>query len=272
MDKRLRFFINKILNYSIVEISLTDRLKFFFNHVRHIIGAKRKLAKRMRLAIEKIFIISLELRDDRRAHIRFQLSKIPFEYSFVNGVLWSQASDSTKKLFTKRSMKNLTFGSLGCAAAHLNALQKVSVEEKNGLYLILEDDIILSETFMDQIKHVQENYPVDADIFYLGGKNVRKRDISYFIDDYIFKCFNPRIGMYAYLITPATAKRIISFIIPYDLVYGGIDTKIGKLVRRNKIIAYQIYPPTITVDFSLSSNIYNPSEKNKILHPSTIKE
>jgi len=262
--------INKILNFYFVEISLLDRIRLFQNHLKHSLKiSHKKFIRRESKQIKKIFVISLHFRNDRKKIIAEQFNNLDLGFQFIEGVIWNHDLKSFSK-FSRGTIKNISPGALGCAEAHIKTLNIIK-NSPDGLYIVLEDDVKLMDNFKKDVTYISSNFPKDSDIFFLGTWNKRKRDLDFSIEETIFRSFNPRKGMYAYIITPKSAEKILKLITPFKLFYGGIDTKIGILVRKKKIIAYQSLPTLVEVNFNLSSNIYNPSDKNKLLHSATIK-
>lgn len=268
MNSSFKYKINKIVNFYFVEISLFDRIRLFKNHLAHSLKIfNRESILRESKLLKDIFIISLPIREDRREFIKEQFNRLGLGFQFIDGVNWNNDLKSVSN-FRPKTIKNLTHGALGCAAAHIKSLEKIK-NCPDGLYIVLEDDVVLLSNFKKDVSYISSNFPIDCDIFYIGTWNKRKRDLDFAIEENIFRSFNPRKGMYGYIVTPRSAEKILKLIIPFKLFYGGIDTKIGILVRKKKIVAYQNLPSLVQVNFNLSSNIYNPSDNNKALHSST---
>jgi GR25 family glycosyltransferase involved in LPS biosynthesis len=246
-------------------------MRLFINHIRFNYNAQNnfRVVRRYSKEVKNAFVISLPFRDDKKFFIAKTFARCNMNFQFIDGI-FLKANDEYLALFRASTLKNLTHGALGCIASHIKTLTLIS-RCTDGLYTVFEDDVILSPDFRDGLAHISNHFPSDADIFYLGGGNLRKRDIEYFVEENVFRAFNPRKGMYAYIVTPKGAKRILNEIIPFDLFCGGIDTKIGSLVREGKIVAYQWIPALVTVNLDLPSNIFNPSNIKKLLHSSTIK-
>ena len=104
---------------------------------------------------DKIYIINLEHRTDRKDNVIKQLKKEGItNYEFVNAV---NGTDSTiLKLFKKirkNSSKIGTPGHLGCLLSHRKVLLKAKEDNVNQ-FMILEDDVILKDGFMDRLNDV----------------------------------------------------------------------------------------------------------------------
>jgi GR25 family glycosyltransferase involved in LPS biosynthesis len=201
--------------------------------------------------------------------MRDRMSEMKWPFAFEDGQLAENDSE-LEKYFTNRSRRYLSFGALGCALAHIKLMEKVSTMDDDKFYVVLEDDIGFNPIFQGLIMRLMNTYPTDADIFFLGSRNERLRDISFYCENDYCRSFNCRLGAYAYIISGKSAKKILQNILPIDLICGGIDTAIGITIRRQKIIAYQMNDSIIFHDNTISSNIYNPSNPAKILHESVI--
>ncbi len=106
-------------------------------------------------AYDKIYIINLEHRTDRKDSIIKQLEKEGItNYEFVNAV---NGNDSTiLKLFKKirkNGSKIGTTGHLGCLLSHRKVLLKAKEDNVNQ-FMILEDDVILKDGFMDRLNSI----------------------------------------------------------------------------------------------------------------------
>jgi GR25 family glycosyltransferase involved in LPS biosynthesis len=104
---------------------------------------------------DKIYIINLEHRTDRKDSVIKQLEKEGItNYEFVNAV---NGNDSTiLKLFKKirkNGSKIGTTGHLGCLLSHRKVLLKAKEDNVNQ-FMILEDDVILKDGFMDMLNDV----------------------------------------------------------------------------------------------------------------------
>lgn len=157
----------------------------------------------------------------------------------------------------------MSHGSIGCAISHIRLWEYISRQARNDIFVIFEDDIILSSDFKRLLYNLTSKLPSDFDIIFLGSNSTRGRDLSYFINEKMFKSFNPRRGLYAYLICPNSASKLVKLIKPFDLLYGGLDTKIGKLTREKLLNVYHFSPSIVEVDTDITSNIYNFSLRNK---------
>lgn len=208
-------------------------------------------------------VINLSFRTDRKLNVNSLMKTHKLNFEFFKAVNGFEIRESDLSYVTNRSRNNLSRGSIGCAISHIKLWEDIAGKATNDIFTVFEDDIILPDNFNARFLHLVKQLPIDFDIIYLGSGSTRGRDIKYFVNETIFKSFNPRRGLYAYLLRPESAKKLINLIKPFDQRYGGLDTKIGKLTRRGLINVYHLYPNCVSVDTDIISNIYNFSLRNK---------
>lgn len=152
---------------------------------------------------------------------------------------------------------SLTYGSLACALSHYFLYRDCSVSKKP--YLIFEDDIIINRAFDSSLFNIinslqQMNY----DLMYLGYNNIpgfTKQDIS----EFIAKPSGLITGMYAYIVTPQGAQKLLNTIFPLN---KQIDSSISdngdrfeKLCSTNPIVQ-------VRVDFGSKTQMDNSCVNN----------
>lgn len=261
-----KYILNRFLSYYFLDFSLLERIGLWKRFLAHELFRTPtiKISDSKQFHVGSIHVISLPYRTDRRHYIQTQLKSCNISFEYFNAVD-GHCLGANIQFFNRQSIKNLTEGSKGCAASHINLWKAIarSKSKKECLHIILEDDVIIKDDFVKSIRH--EEFPADLDMLFFGGWNTRGRDINHFVSPKVFSCYNPRKGLYAYALTVEGASKLVKHSIPLDIIYGGIDTKVGKLVRQGKIRAYHLYPPIVDVNFSLLSDIYNPSQPDKRL-------
>ncbi|CAH0017999.1 unnamed protein product [Clonostachys rhizophaga] len=89
------------------------------------------------LGFEKIFVVGLPERTDRRDGIVLQAAFSDLEFEFIDGISGEKVADKAIPKTTEHD--RLDNGAIGCWRAHMNALQEV-VRRNLGSALILEDD------------------------------------------------------------------------------------------------------------------------------------
>lgn len=261
----IKYKRNRFLSYYFTDFSIKERFVLWKNFIVNKLCKKRIKSIQCLSSSDNIntIVISLNHRIDRRNHIEIELFRNNVDYSFSDATNGEKLESMDLQYFTKNAYNNLSKGSLGCAISHMKVWEKVAISKTSDLFLILEDDVILKQNFSLELNNLLSCIPIDFDIIFLGGFNNRPQDIEFFINESLFKSFNPRRGFYSYIINSESARKLINLVKPIDLIYGGIDTFIGKLVRMKKLRAYQVFPSIVDVDYSFDSNIYNYSERNR---------
>lgn len=109
---------------------------------------------------------------------------------------------------------SLTYGSLACALSHYFLYTDCSQSDKP--YLIFEDDVILSDEFDIYLYNIlMEITNTNYDILYLGYNEIpgfNKKAIS----KHLAKPTGLITGMYAYIVTPQGAKKLLNTIFPLN--------------------------------------------------------
>lgn len=265
---KLQLYYIQFLNYSFFEITIFNRIQLFYNHIYNSFSKKQKEIEVSSINLKKAFVISLNYRLDRRNDINSQLKDVKLNYDFFDAVYLNK-SHKVKDYFTNLSLNHLSHGSLSCAYSHLILLEQISLNNVDDYYIIFEDDIILTHEFELKLNLLLKNFPKDADLFFLGSRNERKRDFKYRCSFGYNKTFNARLGAYAYIVNARSAKKLSKLIKPLNLLCGGIDTAIGILIRQNKINVYQFDQSIVLHNSDSLSNIFNPSALRKKIHANT---
>ena len=106
-------------------------------------------------AYDKIYIINLEHRTDRKDSVIKQLEKEGMmNYEFVNAVNGTDSAILKKfKKIRKNGSKIGTHGHLGCLLSHKKVLLKAK-EDNVKQFMILEDDVILKDGFINRLNSI----------------------------------------------------------------------------------------------------------------------
>ena len=102
-------------------------------------------------------------------------------------------------------------GMIGCGLSHITIWKRI-VKEGIKKTLILEDDFILKEDFLNKFNNVINKSPVLYDILFLTGNIIHNKNLKlYDIDDNYYKqlLIFQTLG---YIITLEGAKKILTYI------------------------------------------------------------
>ncbi|MBC7923698.1 MAG: glycosyltransferase family 25 protein [Ferruginibacter sp.] len=215
---------------------------------------------------DRIVVISLPFRTDRREDVRRRMSRLQLPFTFFEAIHGRSArlSPSDERLFSPLAKRYLSPGSIGCALSHVRVWQQ-TVERGGVGCLVLEDDALLPDSFAEDLRRWLPEVPPDFDILFLGSGKTAPGDIRRFVSQHVFEPFYPREGMYAYVVSARGAKNLLTNLFPIHLANGGIDTAVGKLVRQRRLRAYHFLPVLCRADLASPSNVPNPGGKAKVL-------
>lgn len=120
-----------------------------------------------------VYVINLESRPDRlqkfyetNSH-KIKLFKTICKYSAIDGKTLV-STPQLQRIFEGNDY-NMRSGMVGCAMSHINLYIKALGDEDGSLHLIFEDDIVLTDNFMDKFSFVLgQLQTLDWDMVYLG--------------------------------------------------------------------------------------------------------
>ena len=204
-------------------------------------------------SIDKIYIINLDKDIERLNNSYKQLNKyniINYErYPAVYGNDCNTYELSTYttdigKLIASKSM-------IGCGISHINIWKKI-VNERINKCLILEDDFILKDDFLNKFNNIIDKTFIDYDMLFLTNNIIHNKNLKlYNIDDNFYKqlFISQTVG---YIITLKGAEKILKYI---NKVSHHIDVElcISSILYNFNIIS--VKEPLIYQTFDTSNNI-----------------
>lgn len=146
------------------------------------------------LSWDKILIINLERRNDRKFSMINKLSKIPItNYEFINGFDGNSYDVQTQFniLVTQCKTKIVSVGHYACLLSHIKALEQAKMEKLSSV-MILEDDVEFCDGFIGKIACC--SIPM-CDFVYLGGIIDKKK---VFVNNW--GQYDVIMGAYAYVV------------------------------------------------------------------------
>jgi GR25 family glycosyltransferase involved in LPS biosynthesis len=156
--------------------------------------------------IDKVYIINLKRRSDRKKLIIKELAKVGIKnYEFINAVDGNDAEIKEKyKKLKKNKSKIKSAGHLGCLLSHKKVLKKAYSDNFKQV-LILEDDIFFkSEDFTKELQNLEM---CPWKIIFLGAPIADKK---IFINKWAFCSRFP--GTYGYLIKRELIGEVLNYI------------------------------------------------------------
>lgn len=124
-----------------------------------------------------IYIVSLKQDVEKRSTISKKLEEFGLKFRFIDAVHGKEISDDVLSSLRNKSVGGIlergysaTAGEIGCTLSHQKAYQKLLDSNLNWA-CVLEDDVILDESFKTFITTFQDNNLDPETLYILGGQN-----------------------------------------------------------------------------------------------------
>jgi GR25 family glycosyltransferase involved in LPS biosynthesis len=203
--------------------------------------------------INKIFVINLDKDFHRLNNVYKQFKENDIKnYERFPGIYGNDLSNNEINNITTDIGKCIASKNMiGCAISHIKLWEKI-VNNNIETSLILEDDFIFKDDFLNKFNKVIENAPIKYDIIYLTSNIIHNKNLKlYDIDDIFYKqiFLAQTLG---YVITLNGAKRLLKDI---NKVSYHIDVELcfKSLIYNYNIIS--VKEPLIYQTFETSNNI-----------------
>jgi hypothetical protein len=179
--------------------------------------------------ISKIFIIHYDKLLDRKNYlIDYFLKNNIVNFEFRNLYQREYLTDNIKNDYFK--LDNLTPAQICITIEHIETYREITTNclNENEWYLILEDDAIFCDNFIEKLNYHMENIPIDAeyldicDYFTINSNNIWDRQYA------------TRTNC-AYLIKKKTCENLLNTIIPFEYA---IDHELNKQFTIHGIKTY----------------------------------
>ena len=156
--------------------------------------------------VDKVYIINLERRSDRKKKIIEELNKVGIKnYEFINAVDGNDSKiQNLYKKLKKNKSKIKSAGHLGCLLSHKKALKKAYSSKLNQI-LILEDDVFFkNDNFYEELQSLEM---CPWNIIFLGAPIADKK---IFINKWAYCKRFP--GTYGYIIKRELIDEVLRLI------------------------------------------------------------
>ena len=227
------------------------------------------------MKIDKIYVINLETRIDRKEEMLEELKKMKIndlgEVEFFNGIIpteeilntWNSNYINPLPQFVINSNideKKYRLGCLGCLLSHFTIIQKAySLNYEN--IIIFEDDALFEENDKS-LEEILKIYNIFFDkivkefgIFYLGG-NHKSINLKHIIDNLYLT--DGTLCTHSYIINREGMKFVIDNLTGYS---KEIDVFYRECLQKNKF-CYTIHPPLFSQRKSFSNILNNEIKYN----------
>lgn len=218
---------------------------------------------------EKIFVINLKRRPDRRARMEARLKDAQVgcpvevfdaidardlspEYLIERGHrTYASWNDPRARHFSYT--RELKYGEIACSLSHLAVWERVRAEGVERA-LVLEDDVTLCSDFLDRSTALAREVPADMELLYLGRGALRP-DVR----------LSPRLvtpgfshGAFAYVLSLGCARKLLETgfhrnIVPVDeflpVLYSGDGRRdVRVLFAETRLVTYAADPRLVAHD------------------------
>lgn len=190
----------------------------------------------------------------RKDNIKINEIKLGKKINIFNAINGKNIDKNKLDKYDKNIKLNCNFkknGELGCYLSHF-ILIKNAIKSNKKYTVIFEDDFkILSNNLNKEIVDITKKVNNNFDLIYLGNLFESK---SHKIVDNIYKKnkFIPIIGTHALLINNKNAKKIYNNLLNIN---DPIDIKLDKLINKNKLNYYIIYPSIVIQNNDFESSL-----------------
>ncbi len=197
--------------------------------------------------ISKIYYINLDRRPDRDENIKKEINKINYNgpVERISAVDGNQLDilNLSEKLITQEGKNDalnknaglyyiMTPGAIGCALSHRNLATKIIEEMSDNNYvLILEDDVVLEDDFMNKLNKYIKDMP-HFDILLIGYHMKQNKMVGNSFYDKPIKSW----GTFGFVTNKKGSSEILKlFPIKYQ-----VDTEMHKLYNNNNLEIYSL--------------------------------
>lgn len=179
------------------------------NSLSGISKEPEEITDKIKLSNIEFNCVSLPNRKDRRDWITSHLEKFGIDFKFYDA---QRSGEKYNHLIFPVEYKP---GNIGCTTSHYDLLKN---HKSNKILGIFEDDVELSEDFLERMSYIEKNFDLDWDIFYLSSfyhlndDNLRWNktgDFEFTDIKYIHRVYGS-FCTHAYLVNPKSIDKIIS--------------------------------------------------------------
>lgn len=161
-------------------------------------------------SINKIFVINLDKDNHRFEKCKYQFQQFNItNYERFKGIHGKELSKTEiSNLTTSIGKYIVSKNMVGCGISHIKLWEKI-VNENIEKALILEDDFIFKDDFLNKFNKIIENTPIDYDMIFLTSNFIHNKTLKlYDINEYFYKqsLISQTLG---YIITLNGAKKIL---------------------------------------------------------------
>jgi glycosyl transferase family 25 len=181
----------------------------------------------------KIYVIHAGNLPERKVHIDNQLKNLNLSSDFI--LSWDAPSIDSQVKREWRIAETLSPPQQSCALKHVEALSRISEKPEDSWHLVLEDDVVLSEEFVDALNTTMveaRSFGEIAVVFLGSGGNFYTPRSRRTAGTHLYRAGKGRLAD-SYMLKPNPARlrlekiKQIGITKPIDNLYDDIDKELG---------------------------------------------
>ncbi|GAB3371828.1 glycosyltransferase family 25 protein [Spongiibacter taiwanensis] len=224
------------------------------------------------------YVINLERDRQKKSYMEELLSNLGVSAVFFHAIDGSLIKPSQKvDLYSSIGSRAkigrvLTSAEIGCALSHIEVYKKIILQDKK-YALILEDDVIIEPDFKSVCAAAVERIE-NSDIIFLGSHTSSNRHKDVFLKirgktqislgRYIGYPAEPPYGAYAYLVSRASAKKMLEIV-------ANLSLPIDHYTSSSALLDIKVIKPSVIRVNSKLETLSNLNEDRYRLHQAKLR-
>jgi glycosyl transferase family 25 len=211
----------------------------------------------MNKSIDNVYLINMDKDKERLKNVTKELDKFNIKFERISGINPKILTNKQKnKYVTNFCQKYCSNGAIGCGLSHFKIYEDVLKKKYNNV-IVLEDDIYLTDDFLQILNDVLNELPNDYDILYIGSFGLSDLDQYYDYNILLKLVANNKkiilnknniyvpefpLGTHAYIISNNGCKKILKYLnkINFHIDWQiALNKKYLNIYATNKKIVYQ---------------------------------
>ena len=190
-------------------------------HIEYLQDFLPTLPKKDSLGVDKVYVINLERRPERKAKMDACFEEVGVDYEWIKAVdgklineefLQENGIEMMPDFSEPYHGRALTYGEIGCFMSHYNIWQDI-VQNDYEEVIVLEDDIRFEPFFKYKLRGLREELQalnLDWDLVFLGRKILGKEEEPWVEDSTQLVRVGYTYWTLAYMLTKKGAEKLLS--------------------------------------------------------------
>ncbi|KAF0548460.1 procollagen galactosyltransferase 1 [Gigaspora margarita] len=223
----------------ILLISLSLCLRLLFNHSEDLNLQKESKPSNRTLGFDRIFVVHLDRRTDRRERLNEIASYHGLEFDYISAI-----TKDDEQILRKYGSADMSPSQKACYLSHYFIYKQIIDRGYNSV-LILEDDADFELNITAAMADIHRDLPASWEMLYVGhcfegvGGQVGKGSQVHRLHKSVFP-----MCTHAYAVSHSGARKLINLIDPL-IPRGTVDYSIAVIIKEGKIASYSVHPQLI---------------------------